>query len=574
MQKTGILTVLVVFVILLQAGQIFQVPFLSPSAGSSESLKEEILQSVRAELPELVVKEIGTQIHELVMDKIKLSGMIQEAADQAEPTQYVLKVGSQMVDRELFTSRFAEFAKKDEIKNLPRVDQKKEFIKQLKKHYAILEDCYNTGVDQKESYKEKFRKYQNGLFLTELLKSQIEPITADDVKTYYEKNLSLYEVGESFSFELVEGTRQDSLISITSAQSFDQHQAPRQNFEDQPESQVPYTFRKALEAIEIGELSPVLRYLDKFYVLKKMADPKKIHTPIQEAAQFIQERLTYLRIRNLLGKLANPLKFQFPVSKDEDTYLVEGKPLPENVLEAAREVFPKNFFVQAEQSPQEIENIKLELHLIQLKYSLNPHYFPQELHKTVELKSTAYSEALLIQEKQRELREKVRVEERELKMYYQSNQNQFVQSQGQLVSHIFIRDKSKALEILNHALGDPAAFGILAKEHSEESRTAAHGGDMRYLAKQDITSEMNQVVSALKPGEIYSKLVPASSGNGFHIIRYVKQVPVRIATYEEVREQLSRAILSDKRNRFLSTYMTEVATKYPVQVDETLLSTL
>ena len=577
MQKTlpGLLTVLVLALVILQIGQIFQIPILNPTVQSGAQVKEEVLKSIRAELPGLVIEEIGSQIHELVMDKIKLSGLVSDAAlARPENIQYVLRVGSQMINREDFTTKFQEFLKKGEVQNLPKVDQKKEFVKQLKKHYAVLEDCYNTSVDQKESYKTQFRKYRNGLFLTELLKSQIQPITVEDVKTYYDENLSLYEVGDSYSFQLVEGKDQNSLVSITTPQSFRENKGSKQNFQEQPESQVPYSFRKALEAVAVDQLTPVLRYLDKFYVLLKTALPKKIYTPIQQAAPFIQERLTYMRIRELLAKLANPLKFQFPVSKDGEAFMVSGKPLPENVLAPAREVFPKGFFTQAEQSPQEIENIKLELHLIQLKYHLNPLYFPEELHKVVEKKGTAYSEALLIQEKQQELRGRVGVEERELKTYYESNKKQFVQSEGQLVSHIFQKEKSTALEVLNMVLMDPRAFEQIARERSEEPRTASRGGDMRYLAKEDISAQMNHIAGTLKEGEIYSQLVPSAKKDGFHIIRFVRKVPARVASFKEVRERLSKVILTEKRNRFLSSYMTEVSTKYPIQVDETLLSKL
>lgn len=573
MAKSVIFNFLVVILLLIQLGEYFQWPGFGPNKAFKEQMKEDILASIREELPHLVIDQIGTQIQELAMDKIKLSGMIQEASSQ--PAQYVLKVGSQMVDKEAFLTKFNEFVKKDEIKNLPRIDQKNEFLKHLKTHYAMLEDCYVTGVDQKSSVRDNYYKYRQSLFLSELLKSQIEPITADDIKKYYVENQALYEVGESFSFSMIEGADQGSLVGITNPESFDANpQSKPVVRNNQPDSQVPFTFRKALQAIEVGELTPVLRYLDKFYLLKKLADSKKIHTRIEDAAPFIQERLTYLRIRNLVGKLANPLKFQFPVSKDGDAYLVNGKPLPSDVLESATAVFPKNFFDQARQSPQEIENVKLELYLIEEKFKKNPRYFPEEVHKNMETLGQSVLEKLLIQEKQKELMEKIRVGDGELKQYYDANKSRFVQQKGQLVAHIFIRDRSRALEILNLAMGEPGAFANLAKQHSEEPRTAPYGGDMRYLGKEDITQELNQVINTLKQGEVHSSILPSAKGDGYHIVQYIREVPTQIASFDEIKDQLSKAILADKRNRYFNEYLVELANKYPIQLDETLFSTL
>jgi len=483
-------------------------------------------------------------------------------------------VGSHRIDRQDYLRKFKEFILKDAYSKLPRVDQKQEFLIHLKRHYSILEDCVQTGVADSQAYKEAIRKYRDSLFLTELLKSQIDPITVEHIQAYYRENKSLYEVGESFSFDVLESRDQGFLTTITNNDKFMAIKAGKQSLVNQPENQVPYTFRKALEPVSEGEFTPIVRYLDKFYLLKKTKEPQKIYTSLKQAAPFIQERLTFQRIRDLLAKLANPLKFQFPVTKNNGSYQINDKPVDGSVLQQAREIFPPEFFKQVSQNPQELELVQLELELIMMKYNLEPQYFPQEVHQIVKRQSSNYGEVLMIQEKQKELQGKITANEQEVQLYYKSHQQQFVQSEGQLVSHIFLKDRSKALDTLNLALMDPGNFSQLAIERSEESRTAAKGGDMRYLGKEDITAQMQNIASKLKQGEVYSGLVPAAGSKGFHIIKFVKRVPARVAGYDEVRENLRKLIQAEKRNRYLSQYMAEVVKKYPIRVDETLLAQL
>jgi hypothetical protein len=571
-----LLTVLVFLLLALQVAEFMGIPIFSSQINDQEALKQALISDFEDKLPELITKEINFQIHELVMDKIKLSQTISNVANHelAKKQELILQVGSHKVNRKDYLKKFQEFTKKKAYAKLPRVDQKQEFLTHLKRHYSILEDCVQTGIADSPAYKDTLSKYRDSLFLTELLKSQISVITVEDIQAYYQQNKSLYEVGESFSFELLESKDQGFLTTITNEQKFLAVETGKQALVNQPESQVPYTFRKALGSVSTGELTPIVRYLEKFYLLKKTRDPQKIYTPLKQAASFIQERLTFQRIRDLLAKLANPLKFQFPVTKTKGTYQINEEPVDSSILERAKEILPPEFFKQVNQSPQELGLVQLELQLIIMKYNLEPQYFPAKVHEIVKRQSSNYAEVLMIQEKQKELQKKITANAQEVRIYYDSHKNQFVQSEGQLVSHIFMENRSKALETLNLALMDPSNFGQLAKERSEEKRTAARGGDMRYLGKEDITPEMQKIAARLGPGEVYSGLVSSAGNRGFHIIKFVKKVAGRIAGFEEVRKNLHKLILAEKRNRYLSEYMSEVIKKYPIRVDETLLAQL
>jgi hypothetical protein len=542
-----------------------------------EEMKKEILAQLQAELPALVADTINNQIHELAMDKIKLEEMTSFSHEQVQAmrseVQYVIKVGEQILDREGFLSRFSAFAARPEFAGQPREDIKTKFVEELKKHYAVIQSCREQGMDKQPEFLQQMEELTRKVFLSELLQKNIKPVNDEDVRTYYQKNLQLYEHSRHFSYNLVEADSQEELLVITSVESFKNSSLPVIEKIKENEAQTPFAFIRALNETEPGSLTEIIRSQNKFYLLLKTAPPGKNYIPIEQVAQFITEHLSFERIREAIDRIANPLKFEYPINFENDIAYLHNAPIPDSVLDTAGSILPPRFIESSSQNIAEKEQLKLKLQLIFLKYSQNPTYFPLDVHKTTTERLKAHQESLLLQTWQDNLQKSVSVHENELREFYESRKEQFVKSIGRLARHIFESDRSKALSVLNMAMMDPANFANLAKTHSKEERTANMGGDMRYLSPEDITPEMNEIVKKLRPGEVHNSLIPGKNG-GYHIIRFEQESVSEAISFEQARDQLNEILLRDKRNRAMSNAIIGAMKKYPARVDETLLSKL
>lgn len=567
--------ILIIFVI--QLAQIFQLPFLPKNSQSlKQTDKDWIISQIEEKLPTLVQKEIGFQIHELVMDKIKLNEKISTAQNKAsylpQSISSVLKIGNSLVHKELFESKLRAFSLKPENKSKAKIDLKAALVSELHKHYAVIESCKRDDIQKSKSFTQKLQKFQQKVFLSELIRNKVKTISPSDVEKYYKDNLSLYERGEAFSFITIQSNKREELMKISSTELFDQSTLAKTNFEAKQESTIPYSFIQTLNTLQANQLSPVLRYNKLFFILKKTKDQQKSYTPFEEVLPFIQKHLTHSRIRNFLQKTSNPIRFKYSVKKSNQSYTIDGQDIHENGLQIAKEILPPAFLEPIINIPEEKSLLNLQLSLIFKELIENPSSFDSYVTKQTSLKTSEYKEILMIQSKRDQLFQSVSVTDTEMKDFYSKNPNRFIQTKGELSSHIFVKNRSKALEILNLALMDSTNFPSLAKQHSEEPKTSQFGGDMRYLDKKSISSEMNTAVKTLSEGEVYPKLIESLSPKGFHILKFVKTMPTEVVSFEKVKDKLHQWLTEKKQAISFSDFISNAIKKYPIQIDQNELA--
>jgi parvulin-like peptidyl-prolyl isomerase len=145
----------------------------------------------------------------------------------------------------------------------------------------------------------------------------------------------------------------------------------------------------------------------------------------------------------------------------------------------------------------------------------------------------------------------------EIKAYYDENAQQFAIPESFHAKYIFIRPadgndpnkakldaKTKAQEFLAKIKGG-AEFETVAKENSAHP-SAKNGGDIDVTKSELATMpELEQAVSALKPGEI-SDVVETQTG--CHIIKLVEHLDANIVSLENAKEKIV-ADLGDKQKQ-------------------------
>lgn len=123
-------------------------------------------------------------------------------------------------------------------------------------------------------------------------------------------------------------------------------------------------------------------------------------------------------------------------------------------------------------------------------------------------------------------------------------------------------DAHKKLEDLRKQILAGADFAQLAKQYSEDSGTAAAGGDMGYTMRDQIMPPLAVAAAALKPGQVSDVL---RTPMGLEIIKVEGK---RTKPFEEVKPQLEAELRQSKAKDAIG----KIAEQYKVVIDQQFFS--
>ena len=149
----------------------------------------------------------------------------------------------------------------------------------------------------------------------------------------------------------------------------------------------------------------------------------------------------------------------------------------------------------------------------------------------------------------------VKVEPAELKQAYDANSKQYTTNEERQASHILISvkpdaseadkaaAKQKATALLEKARAKPDAFADLAKANSQDTGSAAQGGDLGSFARGAMVKPFEDAVFAAKVGDIVG---PVQSDFGFHVIKVTRITPPHVQTFDEVKPRIEAEVRRQK----------------------------
>ena len=146
------------------------------------------------------------------------------------------------------------------------------------------------------------------------------------------------------------------------------------------------------------------------------------------------------------------------------------------------------------------------------------------------------------------------VSDEDLETYYRDNQGRLTLPEQVRVRHILLTWKpmgttddraairEQMVPILEQARGG-ADFAELARQHSDDSATAAGGGDTGLFHRGEMVPAFEDVAFALKPGEISD---PVETPFGVHILKLEERQEARLLPLDEIREQLRDHVRNER----------------------------
>jgi len=167
---------------------------------------------------------------------------------------------------------------------------------------------------------------------------------------------------------------------------------------------------------------------------------------------------------------------------------------------------------------------------------------------------------------QREILDKIKVNDEEVLEYYEQNKDSFTEKEQVHLYNILLETEEDAQNVLEQlkAGGD---FSEIAKTKST-GPSAAQGGDMGFISKGSIIPEIDEAVFALEIGELTDII---KSDYGFHILKVTEKKPESTKTLEEAREDIIQTLLPEKQKEAFEDLLEELKGKVEIEINEEAL---
>lgn len=178
--------------------------------------------------------------------------------------------------------------------------------------------------------------------------------------------------------------------------------------------------------------------------------------------------------------------------------------------------------------------------------------FPREKDISLnEMETQSLLERFLIEKYIYEKVKNIKVEEDEIRNYYELNKREFLRPERMSVSQILLETEEKAVEVFERVNG--SSEDVFQKMASEVSLgiEATKGGHLGIFEMNQLPAEMEKVIFSLKEGET-SQVV--ESAYGFHIFRLDEKLEPELEAQEKVSTDIHVKILDIKIKQFISQH--------------------
>lgn len=167
---------------------------------------------------------------------------------------------------------------------------------------------------------------------------------------------------------------------------------------------------------------------------------------------------------------------------------------------------------------------------------------------------------------EREILDKIKVNDEEVLEYYEQNKDSFTEKEQVYLYNILLETEEEAQDVLEQlkAGGD---FSEIAIEKSA-GPSATQGGDLGYLTRGTIIPEIEEVVFALELEEL-SEVIKTDFG--FHILKITEKKPETVKALEEVKEDIIDILLPDKQKVAFENLIDELKSKSEIEINEEAL---
>lgn len=245
----------------------------------------------------------------------------------------------------------------------------------------------------------------------------------------------------------------------------------------------------------------------------------------------------------------------------EPLVIINGEMITVEKFEQFWNMIPDNYKVELNKEDI-LDQLITQTLLIQKSDELNLREDPEI---AFQIKSTV--DQILIQSLlEKEIIEETRLSDEDIALYYEENKEDYWQEEEIRALNILVETEEEAENIVKK-LEEGEDFAKLAEDASIAS-SASEGGDIGFISKGTLRSEIEEQLFILSPGEI-SEIIPIE--NGFHIFKVLEKKPSGYLELEEVKEEIEYQLLPQKQQENFDKYLKEIEDKAIIEKNLELL---
>lgn len=149
----------------------------------------------------------------------------------------------------------------------------------------------------------------------------------------------------------------------------------------------------------------------------------------------------------------------------------------------------------------------------------------------------------------------VKVEDKDLRTYYDKNKSQYGTPETRLVRHVLVKKQDLADQLYNQLKEDGADWAGIAKRYSQDPGSKNKGG--RYTAtKGQVVPEFEKAVWSMKTNEVSR---PVKTQYGYHIIQALEPIKKGTTTpFPQVKEAIRQQLIQDKKNKEMESWVEDM----------------
>ena len=157
----------------------------------------------------------------------------------------------------------------------------------------------------------------------------------------------------------------------------------------------------------------------------------------------------------------------------------------------------------------------------------------------------------------------VKVNDEDVKKYYEDNLDKFKEGETVNADHILVDSEEKALEILAKIESGEMSFGDAAREYSS-CPSGQRGGNLGDFGRGQMVPEFDKAVFELEVNEVTK--TPIKTQFGYHLIKLNSKSESTVMPYEEIAPQLTEMVLNEKRREAYEKKINQLKILYPVEL--------
>lgn len=183
----------------------------------------------------------------------------------------------------------------------------------------------------------------------------------------------------------------------------------------------------------------------------------------------------------------------------------------------------------------------------------------------------SYKEAKIIEAVKANLTKDVKVEDKEIKEYYDKNQESYTEQPNKIqLRHILVKTEDEAKKV-KERLKNGEKFEALAKELSQDTGTKEDGGVLPEVetSKMNYVDAFKEAALKLKKDEISE---PVKTSYGYHIIQCLKRENHPVKAFDTVKEEIKKLLLEQKQTTTFEEKFSKLKKDAKVKINEKYLT--